>query len=193
MCQPHYARQWRTGSPLPPEPAATPGEVWLPVVGHEGRYEVSDMGRVRRVAYARGARVGRVMRGIPNVSGYLALGLSNNGKRSMATIHRLVAEAFLGPGQEGMEIRHLDNNKTNNTPGNLAWGTRQENVDDRTASGGYWWRGEKHRSARLTEEQVREIRRLAGRVPYRVLAARFGVAEVTAQQAGSGRTWKHLA
>jgi len=133
-----------------------------------------------------------VLRGTPNNSGYLTLSLGVAGKRTIRTAHRLVAEAFLGPQPEGMELRHLDNDKLNNVPGNLAWGTRQENADDRTRSGGYWWRGEKNHAARLTEADVRELRRLAGHVPYRVLAERFGVSQATAQHAASGRTWRHV-
>jgi len=97
-------------------------EKWKPVVGIAG-YEVSDQGRVRGprrilklLAYSR--------RGTP----YLWAVMRLRGKNRRAHVGRLVAEAFISPRPEGMQVNHKDGNKKNNTPANLEWVTPKENV-----------------------------------------------------------------
>lgn len=112
-------------------------ETWRPVVGHPG-YEVSDHGRVRsidRLARVRNGHhrlaKGRVLRaGVNKKTGYRAVQLKDDGKQCTRTVHSLVAEAFLGPKPEGMEVCHGAAGKLDNTPGNLRWDTRGENNRD---------------------------------------------------------------
>jgi hypothetical protein len=101
-------------------------EQWRPVPGSPG-YEVSDRGRVRspRVMLRQG----------PIGSGHLAVQIPRNGKRRTVYVHALVLEAFIGPRPRGQECRHLDDDKTNNTVGNLRWGTRSENTLDKVRNG----------------------------------------------------------
>ncbi len=49
----------------------------------------------------------------------------------IAQIHRSLLETFIGPCPEGMECRHLDGDPLNNNLGNLKWGTRYENMQDK--------------------------------------------------------------
>ncbi|MBN7395680.1 HNH endonuclease [Mycobacteroides abscessus subsp. abscessus] len=114
-------------------------EQWRPVVGFEGLYEVSDLGRVRTVprlvSMGRGYRTvpGRIRKyGHSTTHGYLIVGLSRPGKRRATTalVHRLVLEAFVGPCPDGMEACHFDGDKTNNRLPNLRWDTRRANQDD---------------------------------------------------------------
>lgn len=93
-------------------------EEWRPVVGYEGRYEVSSLGRVRC------SRTGHILKqqqankgnGSYKVKIYLA------GRQRNHTITRLVAGAFLGePPQKGMNVYHKDNDAANNRPDNLYW------------------------------------------------------------------------
>lgn len=66
--------------------------------------------------------------------GYLAvhMRLKDNGRPSLMSVHRLVAEAFLGPSPfPEAVVRHLDGERTNNRPQNLAWGTQRDNAADR--------------------------------------------------------------
>jgi len=111
-------------------------EVWLPVLGHEGAYEVSDQGRVRSldrwVDYRDGRRrwfAGKVLATgrLPEM-GYLTVHLSGH----TLTVHTIVAKAFIGASPfEGAQVRHLDGVATNNTPANLAWGTPAQNGADK--------------------------------------------------------------
>ncbi len=52
-------------------------------------------------------------------------------------VHRLILETFVGPCPEGMECRHLDGNPANNCLNNIAWGTREQNIEDNRKNGSY--------------------------------------------------------
>lgn len=114
----------------------TTPERWLPVVGYEGLYEVSDQGRVRRVP--------SVLKLTPDGAGRLQVGLSKNGVSKTRRVHHLVAEAFIGPRPEGLETRHLDDNSGNNQVSNLAYGTTAENRQDMLRNGGHYWANQTH-------------------------------------------------
>jgi hypothetical protein len=99
---------------------------WLPVPGWEGLYEVSNTGLVRGIKRRRGTRGGQLKTPLDG-RGYLQLNLCRDGQPVHTFVHTLVAEAFHGPRPAGMECRHLDGDKLNNTPANLRWGTATEN------------------------------------------------------------------
>ena len=116
------------------------GERWLPVVGYEGMYEVSDQGRVRsldRVDSRGWKRKGQVLKLHPGDKwGHLSACLSSASTVRRYYVHRLQAMAFIGPPPfEGAVVRHLDDDKTNNTLENLAWGTHAENSADMVRNG----------------------------------------------------------
>jgi hypothetical protein len=169
-------------------------ERWLPVLGFEGRYEVSDRGRVRsldRVVVAGNQRrrwKGRILVGGWS-HGYPQVIL---GAGTWRTVHRLVVEAFIGPIPDGMQVRHLDGNPANNHLSNLAIGTQAENTQDRVAHG-TMPRGERNPRAKLTADVVRSIRaqRSNGRT-IRSLAAEYGVAVVTVSRIVRNVSWRHL-
>jgi hypothetical protein len=67
------------------------------------------------------------------------------GDRSQVrTVHRVVAEAFHGPLPPEMQVRHLDGNRENNAPSNLAYGTRSENMQDQVRHGVHYMAGKTH-------------------------------------------------
>ncbi len=103
-------------------------EEWRPVVGWEGYYEVSDLGRVRRIAAYRSTSVGRVLKPWRNVHGYRQVTLTHRGRRHAPTVHRLVTDAFLGPLPAGMERNHRSGAKDDNRLTNLEFVTHPENV-----------------------------------------------------------------
>lgn len=174
-------------------------ERWLPVVGYEGIYEVSDHGRVRsldRTIRHRNGHVtrrrGRVLRLSSTVSGYPQAGLRSGDRDGQRLVHRLVAEAFIGPCPEGMECRHLDGNRRNNSPSNLAWGTHAENVADQ-ATHGTRRVGESVAQAKLTERDVRAIRQAcADGEPQRSIARRYGVTQTLISRILLRKTWRHV-
>ena len=111
--------------------------------------------------------------------------------------HRLVARYYLGPCPEGMEVRHLCGRGHEGcvTASHLRYGTHIENGQDTARHGARkgLHRGETHRDAKLTECQVREIRRryLAGESPT-ALENEFGLSRGYAVNIGKGRKWGWL-
>ena len=114
-------------------------EVWKPVNGFEGWYEVSNYGRVRSVdriisQYSRyGHNINRTIKGklitpIDNGNGYLIVGLRKNQVRVNHYVHRLVAEAFIENPNGFPVVNHLDFNKSNNIFSNLEWTSHLNNV-----------------------------------------------------------------
>lgn len=165
--------------------AGAAAETWRPVVDGPA-YEVSSLGRVRSVA------TGRVLRARPckGRGGHLQVQLGRAGGNRY--VHALVLEAFVGPRPDGAVARHLDGDPTNNRPGNLAWGTVQENQAD-TVRHGRTTRGEKNPRARLTAEDVAAIREARTRgESLKALAARYGVRESCISRAASGKRWGHV-
>jgi hypothetical protein len=110
-------------------------ERWLPVIGYEGIYEVSDHGRVRSLPRMAPARRGprRVPGGLlkPISRGkYYKVNLSDGREIRGFDIHVLVLTAFRGPCLPGKEGCHADDVGSNNRLTNLRWDTHAENFAD---------------------------------------------------------------
>lgn len=131
-------------------------ERWKPVVGFDDRYEVSNCGRVRAV-FSRGGVVKRVLKPWLR-SGYPSVILCRNGRVKNFHIHRLVLAAFVGPRPKGFHSSHKDGNRTNNHASNLLYETPSDNFR-RAVEHGTMPRGERNRLSKLTESEVRAIRR----------------------------------
>jgi hypothetical protein len=117
-------------------------ENWKPIPGHEGRYEVSDHGRVRSVdrdvAYANGSvrrYSGQAVKGRATASGHLRVSLYGGSGDRDHFVHRLVLEAFVGPRPSGMEGCHDNGIPDDNRLTNLRWDTTRENHLDRVKHG----------------------------------------------------------
>lgn len=103
-------------------------EKWLPVVGFEGKYEVSDHGQVRSL------QMGVVLRLIVK-RGYHKVVLSQCGVKKLHSVHRLVLSAHVGTCPDGMEACHNNGIKTDNRVENLRWDTHSENILDSVRHG----------------------------------------------------------
>ena len=111
-------------------------EIWCPIKGFEGLYEVSDKGRVKSLKYGKE----RMLMQVRDSGGYLVVNLYKNSEKKMYYVHRLVSQAFI-PNQNNLpEVNHKDENKTNNYVQNLEWctdkyntnyGTRNQRVSDK--------------------------------------------------------------
>lgn len=90
--------------------------------------------------------------------GYQTISMSHNNIKVTKSIHRLVCSAFHGsPPSKAHQVRHLDGNPENNKPENLAWGTQEENWEDRRIHGTATI-GEKHWAARLTDSEREHLK-----------------------------------
>ena len=114
-------------------------EIWKPINGYEGIYEVSNLGNVRsvdRVVKQMNNGVvcnhkyrGRVLAGSAAHNGYRHIILCDKDKnRKTALVHRLVAETFIPNPDSLPEVNHLDENKLNNRVDNLEWTTHEDNT-----------------------------------------------------------------
>ena len=109
-------------------------EEWKPISGYDGKYEVSNWGRVRSYKYNSD---GKILAPGNNGSGYYIVTLCKDGKIKKLYVHRLVAEAFISNPSSFPVVNHKDENKRNNYFGNLEWcdqtynlayGTRVERI-----------------------------------------------------------------
>lgn len=108
-------------------------EVWKDVIGYEGLYIVSSMGRIksldRIIATSNGKNQlhkGKMMKLLDNGNGYFFVRI----KGKISYIHRLVAKAFIPNPDNLPEVDHIDTNKGNNKVGNLKWASRKDNCNN---------------------------------------------------------------
>lgn len=101
-------------------------EIWKDIKDYEGLYQVSNLGRVKRV------KAGKILKGFKITKGYVGVRLSKNGIVSNKKIHRLVAQAFISNPESKPQVNHIDENKTNNVISNLEWSTAKENSNHGT-------------------------------------------------------------
>lgn len=145
-------------------------------------YEASDEGQIRRRTLAGNGKGLKPRSQALSRWGYAVCTLSRGGlfKKSVK-IHRLVAEAFHGPSSLPL-VRHLNGNKLDNRPCNLAYGTQLENrADDRRLGVG---------ASPMSEARVAELRKKASLgVRRRDLAAEFGLSMSGVHHIVSGRRW----
>lgn len=178
-------------------------EEWRAVVGFEGLYEVSNLGRVRsldRIAPLAGRATGKgftflrkgvVLRAAINKKrgGYRQVNLQRDGKQHQCRVCVLVAAAFIGPRPQGQETRHLNGNAQDDRASNIAYGTHKENAADRRLHGTHL-QGEAVPHARLTEAAVRDI--LTSKESRHVLAAKYGVHHGHIYNIRYGSRWAHV-
>ena len=119
-------------------------ERWQAAPGYMGSYEVSDRGRVYSVRRPGASTSGRVMSAATSRHGYQYVNLRKSGRYTRFFVHQLVLLTFVGPYPEGMEIRHLDGDPTNNKLANLVYGTRSENIRDAVRHGTHRWASATH-------------------------------------------------
>lgn len=106
------------------------GEEFRPVKGYEGLYEVSNYWRVKSLpkVVGRGVRAGHLLKLRVSGFGYVMCDLCNNYKKFNASVHRLVAEAFIDNPDNKPCVNHIDGDKSNNHVTNLEWCTYSENM-----------------------------------------------------------------
>lgn len=103
-------------------PKPNPDEIWKPIQGFEGLYEVSNKGRIRTL------RTNKIVTP-KNVKGYSAVRLYKNGKDCQRYIHRIVASEFIENPNNLPEVNHKDENPKNNCVENLEWCSRKYNAN----------------------------------------------------------------
>lgn len=176
-------------------------EIWKPVHGYEASYEVSNFGQVRRIGKGLAVRAGRILTPRLTPDGYAKVKLSRHAKSKLASVHVLVLEAFIEPRPDGMQCNHLNGIRHDNRLENLAWVTPSENLQHAyDVLGRTPPQGQNHGNAKLTEADIREIRRLhklhqgyhSHEYSYPDLAKRFNVSPSLIGHIVRGIAWKHI-
>ena len=121
-------------------------------------------------------------------NGYPRVDLCHNGKHRNRHVHELVMEAFVGPRPEGAVICHYDDDPTNAHLDNLRYAAFQDNEADKLRNGNRPL-GSRVYGSKLTEDQVREIRRLLLTMIPEHVGPLFGINPATVAAIGSGETW----
>jgi hypothetical protein len=174
-------------------------EKWRQVPSFKN-YQVSNYGRVRPI------RRQAMSKPHFDKDRYLQITLYVPGRRYHSkTVHSLVAEAFIGPRPEGLEINHKNGIKHDNTVANLEYLTSAENKrhavrmnlgNKKRDYSNRNYKGSRNPNSKLNEWQVRVVRRIRSiprpRPSIQFLAEKMEVSATTLSQAALGFTWKHL-
>lgn len=180
-------------------------EIWKPIPDYDGRYEASNLGRIRSLPHRveQRSRAGNpFVRTVPGKilspgvdgRGYLFFQACRMGEVRPIRVHRAVCLAFHGSPPAGSALAcHNDGDHRNNVPGNLRWGSGRENMLDREKHG-TGVAGERNPRAKLTVEDVRTIRRrFAMGERAKTIASDFGVHFGRIYMIKAGAQWKDVA
>lgn len=180
-------------------------ERWLPVVGFEGKYEVSDMGRVKSLArtitlFRHDGHTGqpmwinyqikqRIMKLNKTKKNYLTVMLGCKGPTRR--VHQLVLESFIGPCPAGHEALHANDIKGDNTLSNLSWGTKSDNQRDAIRNGRSPI-GEHRRNAKLKNSDIPTIRVRLNIDSCYTISQDYNVSENAIRNIKLGISWSHV-
>ena len=110
-------------------------EVWKDVVGYEGLYQVSNLGRVKSIGHKNNHKDEIILKQSSNYIGYKVVTLCKDKVQKEVRVHRLVAIAFIENPQNKPYVNHIDGIKDNNHVSNLEWTTQKENMHHASKSG----------------------------------------------------------
>lgn len=103
-------------------------EIWRPIKGYEGLYEVSNLGRIKSIRKTTCSFIGKILKTKVQNKGYISVCLTKNGIQSYRFVHHFVLNAFIGPKPTPKhECNHKDGIKSNNIYLNLEWLTSRDN------------------------------------------------------------------
>lgn len=208
-CRPCLNEKYRKKNPLKDNKIIPlEGEVWKDIIGYENYYMISNRARiyvkdVMQVKYSKGLEYKSFVQGKMksiNLSKckkqlYLQVGLSGGKQYQTFKLHRLVAMHFIPNPDNKPHVNHIDANKLNNLPENLEWCTHLENVRHAISMGlkPPAKKGEDCNFAKLTEDKVREIRKLKGKLILKDIAAIYGTSISNISDVLNNVIWRHVA
>jgi hypothetical protein len=172
-------------------------EFWTSIEGTDGRYEVSNLGRVRSLfGRVRTLISPRILKPRLSRKGYLRVQFTIRLQHSDHYIHRLVAREFIPNPSALPYVNHLDGNPRNNQVTNLQWCTQKQNIEHALATG--LMRNQagegNHAGSKLTNTDVILIRKLHSQDGVGVcdLARQFNVSHSLISSVASHKVWKHV-
>lgn len=169
-------------------------EEWKVLPGYNGKYEISNLGRLRSYTYLKGDMNRR--------DKYFICGLvCEDGKRRGVAIHRLVAMVFVPNPDNKPHVNHKDFDRRNNRSDNLEWVTPSENILHSVRAGRYKaaalkcsmrMGGPGAPTAKMTWEKVDRLRALyrTGNHNFAELGRLFSISDETARWIALGKSWQ---
>ena len=176
-------------------------EIWRDVVGYEGVYQVSTLGKVRSVqrkikynGRGKGSGIHSFqsveLKQCLNTVGYYQVSLSVNNCRKRFMIHRLVAEAFCTRPLGKDYVNHINGNYLDNRHDNLEWVSFVENVRHAIVNGLSNIYGEDSHFSKFTNEQAEIIRRIKNKgISTKDLTVLLGVHRTCINKIYNGETY----
>lgn len=170
-----------------------PDELWKEVKNFEGRFWISNHGRIKSNDLRK--HTIKILKCYIDSLGYYQAQLRKKPICRKVRIHTLVGEYFvIKPISEiKLVINHKDGNKLNNYFMNLEWTTPKGNSDHAVATGLHDLKGSKHPNAKLTEDDVRAIRKLYPSHTQKEIAVKFGICRRQAGDIINRVNWGHVA
>lgn len=179
-------------------------EIWEDIPDYEGLYQASTSGRIRSIdrivkrkdhlmlikgVILKPAKDGR--------RGDFRVSLSKNNKTKSFLVSRLVAATFVNNTENKPDINHIDGNFRNNKPENLEWCTKSENLKHSFAIGLRTNNGESNPAAKLTNKEVKKIKRrffrnISKKLNVEKIAKEFNVSAQTIYKIKSGKNWNKI-
>jgi hypothetical protein len=170
-------------------------EIWLPIIGYENCYKISNQGQVKSLSRSiRRTTPEKILKLQFNTKGYQMVTLYNETGRKQHAIQRLVAKAFIPNPENKPQVNHIDGDKTNNSVDNLEWSTSKENLDHAVKLGlKASAKGESNSMSKLTAETIKLAKTmlLQGHT-LTYIGQTLNVHRSTIGKVTQGKSWKHL-
>lgn len=176
-------------------------EIWKDIKYYEGIYQISNIGRVKRLKRSLKRKDGKmysvkekILKTSYDRDGYLFITLRKDEKHKGFRVHRLVAQAFISNITSKETINHLNGIKDDNRVENLEWCTRSENNKHARKNGLNEVKGERCHLSKVTENEVYIIKGLLKHttLSQKEIAKIFNVDQTNISCIKNNKTWKHI-
>jgi hypothetical protein len=161
-------------------------EIWIIIKNFEN-YQVSNLGRIKSI------KKNIILKSGKDKHGYLHVSLYENKKSYTKNIHIIVGRTFIPNPNNLPELNHIDGNKENCATFNLEWTTRSGNEKHARKTGlKSSIKGEKNILSKLTDIQVKEIKKLKGKLTHQKIADKYNVSRQLITRIYLNKAWKHI-
>lgn len=170
-------------------------EIWKPVKGYEGLYEVSSLGRIKSLIIPNYREKEIIMTPTLHGTGYNIIGLTKAGKQKIFRFHRIVAFHFCEKKKGCDVVNHLNGIKTDNKAINLEWTTVSGNTSHSFKMGLQKARmGEESNFSVLNKENILDIRSKYETKQYtqKELGRLFNISREAVSLIVNRKRWAHI-
>lgn len=170
-------------------------EIFKDIIGYEGIYQISNLGRVKSLKRFVDNHSGlkkqlkeKILKNHISKTGYYVIDLKNNSLRKTFKVHRLIAIMFISKVNGKDFVNHIDGNKLNNSIDNLEWCTISENNKHAELTGLKNDSGVNNSKSKLTKENVLFIRQSS--LKLKELSEMFGINQSGVSKIRKFKTYK---